>query len=168
MIRQRRGFRWRAVVAGLTALLMTVGVQEAEAMGRMCLFSAVRGVVLDHGKPVQGALITRNYFWHWKDRRGADETVTDAQGRFELPAIWGRSLLGAILPHQTFVEQKIAIQYGGKDYVAWRFIRSTYEENSELFGKPIDLRCSLEREPARQRLEQNHVEHDIYGICEMP
>jgi len=61
-------------------LFFTTAV-EANAMGKMCLFSAVKGVVLDHGKPVEGATIERSYKWMWNDQVGVDKTVTDAQGR---------------------------------------------------------------------------------------
>ena len=140
------------------ALLLTTA-NEAKAMGKMCLFSAVRGVVLDHGKPVAGARIERSYKWAWKDQAGADETTTDAQGVFTLPAIWGRSLLGSILPHEPFVEQTILIQYGGATYNAWMLDKRDYDENGELDGRPISLLCKLEAEP---------VHHGrVFGICEL-
>ena len=145
-----------------------VSLRDAKAMGRMNLFSTVSGVVLDHGTAVAGAVIKRTVFWTWKSERIADQTTTDAQGRFALPAIWRTSWLGSILPHEPLVEQEILIEHGGRTYVAWRYNRRTYDENDELYGSPIELRCSLENEAVRHHLKQHHLKHDIYGICELP
>lgn len=161
-----RGFRrWSPVWLAMLALAV---MGEVQAMGKMCMFSAVQGVVTEHGKPVQGAVIRRGFFWHWKSERGSDEATTDEQGHFALPAIWRSSLFGTLLPHEPVVEQQISIEYGGKSYVAWSFMKGSYQENDELFGRPLELRCPLENEPVRHRLKQDHVEHDIFGICELP
>lgn len=127
-------------------------------MGKMCLFSAVKGVVLDHGKPVAGARIERSYNWGWNGRKGGDETATDAQGAFALAALWDSSLLGSLLPHEPVVEQTILIHHGGSTYKAWMFDKHNYSENGELHGKPISLICRLEAEVAHHG--------DVYGICE--
>ena len=140
------------------ALLLTTA-NEAKAMGKMCLFSAVRGVVLDHGKPVAGARIERSYKWRWKNQTGSDEVVTDAHGAFVLQAIWGSSLSGSLLPHEPFVEQTILIQYGGATYNAWMLDKRDYDENGELDGRPISLLCKLEAEPVRHGV--------VFGICEL-
>lgn len=153
----QRGWLKPMAAFGL-ALLTTTTACEAYAMGRMCLFSAVKGVVLDHGKPVEGATIERSYKWAWKDRSGSDSATTDVQGAFSLPAIWGRSLLGSILPHEPYVRQTILIRYGGKSYEAWLFNKAGYEENDELDGRPIALVCRLEVEPTRRG--------KVFGICE--
>ena len=161
----RRGpRRWSPVWLALLALAAT---GEVQAMGKMCMFSAVQGVVTEHGKPVPGAVIKRSFFWHWKSERGSDQTVTDAQGHFELPAIWRSSLFGSLLPHEPVVEQQISIEYGGKSYVAWSFMKGSYQEDDEIFGRSIELRCPLESEPIKHRLKENYIEHDIFGICEL-
>jgi hypothetical protein len=54
----------------LSCVLFLTIADEANAMGKMCLFSAVKGVVLDHGKPVEGAVIERSYEWAWKGQSG--------------------------------------------------------------------------------------------------
>lgn len=153
----RRGWLKPVAAFGL-ALLMTTTACEAYAMGKMCLFSAVKGVVLDHGAPVEGAVIERSYKWAWKDQSGSDSATTDMQGAFSLPAIWGRSLLGSILPHEPFVTQTILVKYKGKSYEAWLSDKRGYEENDELDGRPISLMCRLEAEPARHG--------KVFGICE--
>lgn len=143
--------------ASLCALsLMIAG--KANAMGKMCLFSAVKGVVLDHGQPVEGATIERTYKWAWKDQSGGDQTATDARGEFALPTIWGHSLFGSFLPHEPVVDETILIHHAGRTYKAWMYTRGNYEENSELGGRPIVLRCRLEAELTHHG--------QVYGICE--
>lgn len=156
---------WRLLRAGqillpllLCCALFLTTADEANAMGKMCLFSAVRGVVLDHGQPVKGASIERSYKWMWNDQTGNDETTTDAQGAFSLPVIWGQSLFGSLMPHEPNVRQTILIKYAGKSYEAWLFNKGEYAENGELKGRPISLTCRLEAEPARHG--------EVYGICE--
>lgn len=127
-------------------------------MGNLCLFSAVTGVVLDHGRPVEGARLERSYEWRWKPESGRDETRTDADGRFRLPAITRGSLLGSLLPHEPFVRQTLLIHHAGRTYQAWMFNKGEYAENGELGGRPISLVCRLEASP------EHHGE--VYGICE--
>ena len=127
-------------------------------MGRMCLFSAVKGVVLDHGVPVEGATIERSYDWGWKNQSGSDNTLTGENGEFALPAIWGWSILGSLLPHEPFVTQTILITHGGKSYKGWLMDKRGYEENDELDGRPISVTCRLDTEPARHG--------KVFGICE--
>jgi len=145
-----------AVLAAALAFLLPP--TEALAMSKMCLFSEVSGVVLDHGQPVAGATLERSWFWHWKDQKGGDSTQTDSQGAFRCPSVFGGSLLGSFLPHEPFVEQKILIQHGGKTYRAWVFEKGSYRENDELNGKPIRLVCRLEKDPVRK--------DNVFGICE--
>lgn len=154
---------WRFLRIGLLPVLLAcvlfwTTADEANAMGKMCLFSAVKGVVLDHGKPVEGAKIERSYKWMWKDQTGGDSAVTDVQGAFSLPAIWGSSFMGSLLPHEPLVRQTILIKVGDTSYDAWLFNKGEYAENGELKGRPISLVCRLEAEPARHG--------EVFGICE--
>lgn len=162
--RQRRIGYW-VVAAVLLVALASVGISEARTMGRMCLFSAVQGVVTEGGKPVAGAVVERHFKWAWKNETGVDRTQTDAQGRFHFDAIRRSSLLGGLLPHQPSVEQQIRIEHAGKSYIAWQFLREDYEDQSELFGQPINLQCDLGAQPRKHLLERNYVRHSIYGLC---
>jgi hypothetical protein len=139
------------------ALLLTTA-DEANAMGKMCLFSAVKGVVLDHGKPVEGATIERSYKWAWKDQTGGDNPVTYGRGEFVFTAIWGHSFLGSLLPHEPVVDETILIHHDGQTYKAWMFTRGNYTENTELDGRAIVLGCRLEAEVTHHG--------QIYGMCE--
>lgn len=152
--------QWDRIGYSCIALLLgLMTTTEASAMGKLCLFSAVQGVVLSQGQPVSDALVSRQFNWAWGKENGADETRTNAAGEFSLPAIFRNSLTASFLPHQPFIEQTILLKYQNREYKAWLFDKMDYEENSELGGKPISLRCSLENEPSRK--------NGVYGICEL-
>jgi len=151
----------------LLMMLAWTGMGEARAMEKMCMFSGVQGVVTEQGKPVAGALIERRFKWAWKGETGVDRTQTDAEGRFRLDPVWRGSLLGRLLPHEPSVEQEIRILHGNRSYVAWQFNGDSYKQDSELFGRPVRLRCDLASEARAHLLEQHHVRHSIYGICDL-
>ncbi len=142
--------------------LNSICSQKAHAMGKMHLFSAVRGVVLLKGKPVAGALVEQDYFWHWKDQRGVAVVKTDASGNFQFPQVTGASFMGSILPHEPVVEQTIRITYEGQDYMAWSHERGNYSANGELAGRSISLLCDLDRAPFYKGPRDS-----VYGICEL-
>ena len=85
-------------------------------MAKMVLWSAMKGRVLMNGQPAAGAVLVRNYSWHWKNEKGSDRTTANANGDFSFPAIEGSSLLGGLLPHQPVVEQVMKVEYQGKTY----------------------------------------------------
>ena len=157
-MKKRAMLRYVGGILTFTLLFFTA-VEKANAMGKLCIFSAVEGIVLNQNKPVAGAVINRKFVWTWGKETGIDEAVTDANGEFRLPAIFRSSLLGSFLPHQPFIEQTLLIQHQGREYKAWMFDKMDYEENGELKGKPISLVCRLENEPSRK--------DGVYGICEM-
>lgn len=128
-------------------------------MGKMVLFSAVRGQVLLNGKPVVGATVEREFDWAWKSEKGRDSTLTDAEGRFSLAPITRTSFLGGLLPHEPVVRQVISIDHAGKRYKAWATFKRDYEDNGELDGRPIVMTCRLEAEPQRRG--------EVFGLCEL-
>ena len=126
-------------------------------MFKVCLFSPVKGKVVLKGQPVVGAVIERSYDWTWGNKEGSDETTTDQNGEFTLPAIHGTMILGSMLPHEPMIEQTINIQYLGNTYEAWYTHKRDYSENGELvysennnltYGK-IDIFCDLVDTPER-------------------
>jgi hypothetical protein len=152
--------KWLTTWVALGAIL--IFSTGSHAMGKMHLFSAVQGVVVHKGAPVEGAVVEREYLWHWKDKKSVDVAKTDAQGRFQLPMIVESSFLGSLLPHEPVVRQTILIKHGGKTYEAWLFNRRDYEANTELAGRPISLLCDLD-------MPMSHKGPDgkVYGMCEL-
>ena len=125
---------------------------------QLVLFSEVHGTVLSHGKPVQGAELIQETVWSDnKNDVPAVTTTTDADGRFHFTEVDRKAGILRMVPHQPVILQKITIRYEGVDYPAWRHTKNTYDANSELDGKPLNLQCELSREPD---FEGTH-----YGIC---
>ncbi|HET6913107.1 MAG TPA: DUF6795 domain-containing protein [Rhodanobacteraceae bacterium] len=142
-------------------MLCLSGLSEGCAMGvskRLVLFSEVRGTVLMHGSAVQGAQIRQEVVWSDnKDEIPPQQAVSDVQGAFSFPAIERNAGVLRLVPHQPVILQKILIQYQGVEYTAWRHTKDSYEENSELGGRPLKLVCDLASKPD---FEGTH-----YGIC---
>lgn len=125
---------------------------------QLVLFSDVQGTVLNNGKPVQGAELIQETVWSDnKNDVPQKQTQTDAQGRFHFPEVERSAGAIRMVPHQPVILQKIIIHYQGVEYMAWRHTKNSYEANSELDGKPLELECELTREPD---FEGTH-----YGIC---
>ncbi|MGY4533728.1 hypothetical protein ACVW0Y_002861 [Pseudomonas sp. TE3786] len=144
----------------LALLLLGLLVQgHAMAFSKtLYLFSEVNGIVLLDGKPVQGVEVDQEYHWHWKDEKARRVTTTDAQGRFHFPLITGKSLTAA-LPHEPVVEQRMRLYYQGKEYQGWYQSKHNYDDLGELNGRPLNLVCDLNDEPAP------HPEIGSSGIC---
>lgn len=124
----------------------------------LVLFSEVHGTVTREGKPVAGAELVQEVVWSDnKNDVPAAHTHSDAAGRFHFPAVMHRPGVLRAVPHQPVILQKIIIRYEGRDYPAWRHTKNSYEPNSELDGKPLNLECELTRAPD---FEGTH-----YGIC---
>jgi len=131
-------------------------------MFKVCLFSPVKGKVVLKGEPVAGAVIERSYDWAWKNKKGHDQTETDQNGEFSLPAIYGTMILGSVLPHEPVIEQTINIQHQGKTHEAWYFHKGEYSEHGELGGGVLDLLCDLDHEPQKK----NQGIYKYFGISE--
>jgi hypothetical protein len=122
------------------------------------LFSEVHGTILDRGIPVPNAEIVQKVVWsdNPEDVKEA-RARSDADGRFHFDPVMGPAGLTRLIPHQPVILQRITIRHEGVDYPAWRHTKDTYENNSELDGKPLNLSCELSRSPD---FDGTH-----YGIC---
>jgi hypothetical protein len=132
-------------VALLYALLSTmffavkVHAMPVLQAGEACVFSEVTGVVLLDGKPAAGATVRRHF--EYRDKR-SDETMTNDEGRFALPALHERSL-ARLLPAEFVVAQAIIVEYQGQQYRIWSNTKRRPEPDSELGDRPLRLRCEL-------------------------
>ena len=154
-----RGARGAMNLKKLVILLMfTVSINiitQSEVMPmsfntKQIFFSEVHGVVLDHGKPVNGAVIERSYKSNWRGDQSVDRTKSDVNGKFYMSSISRFSLLAALLPHQPAISQKILITVNNKIFEAWVLFKTNYDNNGELEGKSIDVICDLANEPDYQ------------------
>jgi len=137
------------------------GLSEGCAMGafdRLVLFSEVHGTVLKDGKPVEGAELIEKVVWSDNENEiPPQRAVTDAKGAFSFPAIESKAGLLRLIPAQPTIQQTITIKYQGVEYIAWLHGKGSYNANTELDGKPINLVCELTRQP--------DYEGKHYGIC---
>lgn len=107
--------------------------------GKVCLFSKISGVITFNGDPVANALLTRTAALS-KDR--VDQTRTDENGYFELPAVFERTIT-KFLPQEFVAKQVIVVDYNNQQYDIWSGVKRTPEENAEARGKPIVVSCKL-------------------------
>jgi hypothetical protein len=142
-----------------TAALLIVGgalllSTKAFGMFKVCLFSPVKGIVVQKGQPVVGAVIERT--WEF-GKKHSDQTVTDSKGEFTMPGVYSMNLLVKYLPAEVNIMQEINIHHSGQSWLAWCHFKSGFEEFDELQisefrgdgpglkGKPINLYCDLDK-----------------------
>lgn len=110
--------------------------------GKVCTFSGISGVILKGGKPVADATVTRTTSYQ---KKKIDQTKTDKEGYFELPALFERSAM-SLLPQEFVVGQLLVVTVDGTDHVIWDGVKRKKEENSEARGKPLVITCDIEDE----------------------
>ena len=125
--------------------------------GRVCLFSKMSGVITLNGKPAAGAKLVRTAN---RDGVKTDETITDANGHFEFPAMFERTA-AKYLPQEFVASQIIMAHYEGKEYEMWNGVKRKPEENSESRGKPLIVECELTNERKLITVNRN----PIFTIC---
>ena len=127
---------------------------------RLVLFSEVNGVVLREGKPVAGAELIQRVVWSDDpDEIAPQHTTTDGTGAFRFPPIERSAGLRRMVPAQPMMLQTITIRFEGREYLAWRYGKDSYDNRSELDGRALNLVCELTRAPEH---EGKH-----YGICKV-
>ena len=117
-------------------------------VGKVCLFSAMSGVITLNGKPVANALLKRTVDL---SKPKTDETRTDEHGQFEFPAAYERTIT-KYLPQEFVAGQTIIVYYQGKEYELWSGVKRNPEENVESRGKPLVVQCELNSEKKHIRV----------------
>jgi len=149
---------WRAAAWALGGLVAALAALRATPMAKVVLWSPMRGRVLIDGVPAAGAVLAREFNWHWGNKQGGDRVVADGAGEFSFPALFGRMLLGQVLPHEPVIEQVMTIDYGGKSYGAWYHFNHDDSLDAENDGRPIVMTCRLDAQPSPHGR--------IMGLCE--
>lgn len=146
----------------LTLALLSISACGGKEMGmtdigKICLFSKMSGVVLLDGKPAANARLVRTV-----DFTGAktDETHTDANGYFEFPAVFQRSI-AKHLPQEFASNQTIVAFYQDKEYAMWTGVKRKPEENSEARGKELIVKCELNQEEKLIKVNNS----PIFSLC---
>lgn len=107
---------------------------------RPCLFSKVDGAIVNHEQPVVGAVVRR--VLEYRGRRLEDLAVTDAAGQFRFPARHGFPL-SHWWPMEFVVSQGLFVEWGGESKSIWSNTKRRPEEDAELGGQALVLRCDL-------------------------
>lgn len=126
-------------------------------IGKVCLFSKISGVIKLDGKPVQNAKLVRTVSL---GNAQTDETTTDENGHFEMPAVFVRTVT-KYLPQEFVADQKIYVHYQGKQYRMWSGVKRRPEENSESRGKPLIVECELNAEEKMVIINNS----PIFSLC---
>ncbi len=154
----------RAILPLLLAIFSSAVLTGCGEMGGQVLFSEIHGVLLDDGKPVSNTRLNRKWHWQNNDLRGVDTATTDPAGRFDFPAITGRSLLMAILPLEKLIRQSIAVVGAEGEQPIWEGVKRNYRSGGEidLFNEQppgvLYVRCDLQG--------RNRTNGSIAGPCE--
>ncbi|WNO09772.1 carboxypeptidase-like regulatory domain-containing protein [Teredinibacter sp. KSP-S5-2] len=111
--------------------------------GILCLFSAISGQITLNGKPVEQAKVTRLSRKAYAQKELTDETQTDDNGYFTLPALFDKSHVGKVLPMEFSVPQVMYVHYQGTEYKIWSGVKRNPAENAESRGKPLVVQCEL-------------------------
>lgn len=118
----------------------------ASHRGKDCLFSAISGTITLNGEPAAGAHVKRIAGKAHVEGEYTDDTFTDSNGYFSMPAIWERNLLSRVFPMEFAVAQGILVTYQEQEYWVWVSTKRSREENSESLGKSLVVQCELSSE----------------------
>ncbi|WP_152558676.1 carboxypeptidase-like regulatory domain-containing protein [Endozoicomonas numazuensis] len=118
-------------------------------VGKMCTFSKISGVILNNGEPVTHAQVIRETDY---EKKFTDQTTTDENGYFEMPALFVRSI-AKYLPQEFVVGQLIKVVIGDREEQIWSGVKRTIDENAESRGKPLVVSCDLANEKQSFRVD---------------
>lgn len=149
----------RISTAILVMAFMTNGVfaMSVSDVGKVCLFSNMTGVITLDGKPVANARLVRTVNLSSDE---TDETTTDENGNFQLPAIFKRTV-SKYLPQEFAANQQIIVHYNDKEYRIWSGVKRKPDENTESRGKPLDVKCELNSEETMIKVNNS----PIFSLC---
>ncbi len=159
------------------ALIFLLGVLEGNPSMARVYFSEIEGLVTWDGRPVAGATVTRTAKVPEFDKNFKEKTETGSDGRFHFDRLEDKQFhfnpLSLLFPAEPLVFQTILIHYQGKDYLAWKFTRHSYNEESE-FGcanPRITIHCELKNAPDLKQSsripsrELGPADRTFEGIC---
>jgi hypothetical protein len=104
----------------------------------LVLCSELDGTLIDKDrKPVPDVKVKRTWHWHWKNKKGEQEVVTDAEGRFAFPAVRRFGVLPAVFPHEAMIEMRLYARAPGISIPVLLMLtaKRNYRENGELNGR---------------------------------
>lgn len=122
------------------------------------LVSDMNLTLVMNGVPVLGAEVTQTYHWHWGEKPVTRVEVTDEEGKVFFPKTTGRAWMGW-LPHEPVITQNMFATLDGKMFKLWFMSKHNYDDNGEVPGRKLILRCELTDTPGP------HFDTQTFGIC---
>jgi len=133
--------KFRFHLIGILVFIAGISAMGMSDFGKVCLFSEMSGIITLNGKPAANVRLMRTAE-HGATR---DETVTDSSGNFRFPPMFKRTA-AKYLPQEFVVKQDIVAYYNNNEYKLWEGVKGAPEENVESRGKPLVVKCELNRE----------------------
>lgn len=143
-------------------LFITISCKKESVMppgdrGNPCLFSGISGVLTLGGLPLKNVRIERVVDKSHSNGNNSDETYTNEDGYFEMPAIFERTLIGKIVPMEFAVHQQVFVYHQGVKHEIWDAVKRRREENSESRGNPLIVTCELNSEMKLKRVDRTPI-----------
>jgi hypothetical protein len=102
--------------------------------GRLVIASAINGKILDRGKPVANATVTRKVEWRWGEDTYTDTTTTDKEGRFSFDTLKKFAVAGNFLPHEPYIDHSYFVRVGNEEVFFLYRNKRGYDYNDELIA----------------------------------
>ena len=160
-----------ARVSCTLVLIVVIFQQEAKAMSlsesfpnNFCVFSNMEGLLTHQGIPAAGAKLTLQLYYY-DEKMKPVEIISDSNGYFNFPSVWKKVGLKRFVPHETHASQEIKVHYKGNVFDIWVAGKHSFDEYSELEGRPVNFTCNLDDEPVRIDLDMKLKSGLIYTNC---
>lgn len=138
--------RMIVILMAAIILIATAAWAAAKATGPRVYASRAVGTVMHNGEAQSGLIVVRIVTTREAEQR--QEARTDHDGVFRFPELTGLRNPSDFLPGGVLISQDIRVLLpGGGHKSIWSATKSDFERNTEI-GRPIDLRCNLEKEVA--------------------
>lgn len=140
---------WATKVLVLVALVFLTYPEVSMAQGQsLTLFSEVRGrLVNSEGKPQAGVRVSRYWQKTPEDEPVTSETTTDREGYFFFPAVTEQNRISRFLPGTPVIRQEITAFGATGSVTLWKTVKTNFDPNGELDGRPLILQCPIDIEP---------------------
>lgn len=126
-----------------------------------CVFSGFEGILNFEGKPASGAKLVREWY---PSRDGGDvyqeETITDAEGKFNFKSIWKDYEISKLEAFR--IVQVVKVCFRGGERTIFLSSKSRAEEFSEFRGEPSNFSCEITEEIRSVRFEIGFIGTSCY------
>ena len=111
----------------------------------------VNGVLVDDDmNPVANTEIVRSWHWAWANQSGQDIVVTQDDGSFSMPAVYGKSVTAQVLPHEPNIRVSLAakLEDETKEFFTMRKAEYTLTDvRHNMKVRPLHIRCGVQSLP---------------------